>query len=787
MNLSLLLTRYHVTILKVLLLSLISLVSITLSRGGDSNDLNQTEFKQPQAWEKGKEIYQNLCIDCHGDQGQGVAGKYDETLYGDRSISSLTKVVAETMPDEHPEKCEGEEARLVSKYIFDAFYSPEARARNNPPRKELAHLTGRQFINSVTDLISYFQGSKNPGPSHGLKATYYKTRRTNNENKVLERIDSSVDFNWGESSPDIETTKPEEFAINWNGSVRVDETGIYTFKIVTENGAKLWVNDNQNPLIDSWVSSSELKSDSGQIFLLGGRSYPMRLTYFKFKGKTGSIRLEWIPPGYASEVIPRHALFATSVAPTFILNTTFPPDDNSLGFERGVAVSKEWVRSTTMAGIEAARYIADNIEFLAKSKKSHPQLRLKIITFLEEFAALAFASPLSESEKRFFVRKFLSEKASLSEIRDGVKMSVLLILKSPRFLYPEVGSGRIGDFKSARQISLALWDSIPDVELLRAASTGELATESGIRGQVARMTKDYRHKIKLHTFFHHWLHFDEAEDVDKDRSRFPGFNEHLMSDLKKSILHGVREIVWSEGSNFQRLLIDDSVYFNKRLAEFYKVEGARFPDNKRPSRNDEFIKVSTHTKYRAGVITHPFITSTFSYYRSTSPIHRGVFLTRNILGRFLKPPPMAIEFMDGKFNPHLTMREKVTELTSSKTCMACHSIINPLGFSLENFDSVGRFQTHENEKLINAVSKYLDVDGEVFEISGPRDVGVYASQNRLAQLGFLDQLFHHLIKNPAAAYGPDTRNKLLEIFVDSNYHIRKIVEEIVAQAVMRSS
>lgn len=763
-------------------LSLILVIQCSLVIGNDD-----ITFRQTDSWVQGKELYENLCLDCHGDRGQGVAGKYDETLYGDRSLTSLTKLIVDTMPEEHPEKCVGEEAKLVSKYVYEAFYSPEARARNNPPRQELAHLTGGQYINSITDLIGYFQGSKNPGNRHGLQATYYKTRRTSRDNKVSDQIDPNVNFNWGESSPDPETTKPEEFSINWNGSIKVHETGIYTFTLVTENGAKLWINGNQTPLIDSWVSSSKLKKDSGRIFLLGGRTYPLSLSYFKYKGKSASIHLQWTPPGYSSEIVPPHALYSSRIAPTFILNTTFPPDDNSLGFERGIAVSREWVRATTLAGIEAARYIAENIESLSKSKKTQPQFRKKVSSFLEEFASLAFASPLNQAEKHFFVGQFLPEKASPNQISDGVKKSVLLILKSPRFLYPEIGTGGGGDFRSARQLSLALWDSIPDVELLRAASSGELISEQGVRNQVVRMVKDYRHKNKLDTFFHHWLHLEEGEDADKDRSKFPGFDEVLMSDLKKSLLRGVEDVVWSEESNFQELLLDDGLYFNKRLAEFYEVEGARFPRNKRPSNNNEFIKVSTHSKYRAGVITHPFITSTFAYYGSTSPIHRGVFLTRNILGRFLKPPPMAIEFMDGKFDPHLTMREKVTELTSRETCMACHSIINPLGFSLENFDAVGRFQTHENEKLINAVSDYLDVDGDVLKISGPKDVGQYAAQNRLAQMGFLDQLFHHLIKNPAAAYGPDTRNYLLESFVQSNYNMRKLVEEIVTEAVMRSS
>ena len=89
----------------------------------------------------------------------------------------------------------------------------------------------------------------------------------------------------------------------------------------------------------------------------------------------------------------------------------------------------------------------------------------------------------------------------------------------------------------------------------------------------------------------------------------------------------------------------------------------------------------------------PFLMSALAYHKNTSPIHRGVFITRNIVGRALKPPPAAIEFMDDRFDPSLTMREKVTELTRPAACMGCHSTINPLGFSLEHYDAVGRWRT----------------------------------------------------------------------------------------------
>src|SRR5262249_24810097 len=149
------------------------------------------------------------------------------------------------------------------------------------------------------------------------------------------------------------------------------------------------------------------------------------------------------------------------------------------------------------------------------------------------------------------------------------------------------------------------------------------------------------------------------------------------------------------------LLLADYMFLNNRLAEFYGVT---------TNATDDFVKVKLEPEQRSGVLTHPYLLAAFSYQKMTSPIHRGVFLTRNIVGRGLRPPPMAMTFKDADFAPNLTMREKVSQLTKPQACQACHSVINPLGFSLEEFDAVGRFRTTEHDHPINAISDYITSD-----------------------------------------------------------------------------
>jgi hypothetical protein len=221
------------------------------------------------------------------------------------------------------------------------------------------------------------------------------------------------------------------------------------------------------------------------------------------------------------------------------------------------------------------------------------------------------------------------------------------------------------------------------------------------------------------------------------------------------------------------LLLADYLFLNPRLARFYGT--AAGPE-------DEFTLVKFDPAERAGVFTHPFLLSAFSYHKSSSPIHRGVFLTRNVLGRFLKPPPMAIEFMDDRFDPSLTMREKVTELTGKPACMTCHATINPLGFSLENYDAAGRFRTMDNNKPVNAESDYTTAEGETIRLRGPRDLARHASESVEARRGFVRQLFQQSIKQGPAAYGPDTLKRLDDTFVASGFHIRQLQVEVAVTA-----
>ena len=195
--------------------------------------------------------------------------------------------------------------------------------------------------------------------------------------------------------------------------------------------------------------------------------------------------------------------------------------------------------------------------------------------------------------------------------------------------------------------------------------------------------------------------------------------------------------------------------------------------------------MSFDPKQRAGVVTHPYLLAAFASSKQTSPIHRGVFITRNIVGMNLKPPPMAIAFEDSKFDPHLTMREKITQLTKSNSCMGCHGTINPLGFSLENYDAIGRWRTQDNNKPVNAVTDFSTDEGEKVHLTGARDIVKFAAENPDGHRAFIHQLFQHTVKQAVNVYGPDTLEELRQSFIKSGCNIKLLLSEIGVVTAMR--
>lgn len=735
----------------------------------------------------GDAIYSKHCASCHGKNGEGVKDECEEPLHGERSIEGLARYIDRKMPEDDPNLLDAEESRRVADYIMGAFYSAEARTKNGaPPKRAIARLTNRQYRESVADLIGSFGKVTPPGEGSGLKTQYFQSDGMNKKaKKAFDRNDTRLEFDFGEASPG-EGITPEQFSIAWDGSLLPPATGWYEFRLSTPNGARVYLNNQrqegdgnfrddssakrQTALIDSWVSSgSEMRVTTARVFLLGGRSYPLRLDYFKFKEKLGNVKLEWKQPRADWSVLSTPYLSPSGAAHIAVVDEVFPPDDASEGYERGTEVSKAWHEATTAAAIDISNQVIAGLPRMSGVKDDAPDRVPKLKEFVAIFAERAFRRPLTDDLRQAYVERAFTEGIAADQ---AVKRAVILILTSPRFLYPELGKEK-DDHTLAARLALGLWDSLPDQTLANAAKAGQLRTPEQVKAQAERLLADPRAKAKVAEFFQRWLKLDVEADLQKDAEDYPGFDTALAADLRRSLELFAERVVWSEKSDYRELLEADYLLLNERLAKFYNVavpEGGGFQP------------VKFDPAQRAGVLTHPYLLSRLAHHNSTSPIHRGVFLTRNVLGGFLRPPPEAIAFDDHKFDPKMSMREKVAEMTRSTSCMTCHETINPLGFSLENYDAVGRYRTLEGDKPINPESDYLTLEGETLRLHGPRDLANHAIRSMSARRGFIRQLFQYQLKQNPAAYGTDTLTKLDATFTASGYSIRHLLVEMQSLA-----
>jgi hypothetical protein len=719
----------------------------------------------------GKAIYTELCASCHGVDGQGTADNYPEAIAGDRPLVSLARVIAETMPEGEPETCVGKDAELVAAYIYDAFYSPVAQARIRPPRVALSRLTVTQYRNAVADLFGQFRGGRTIDDKRGLQAEYFASGRFQGDKKLdFNRVDPVVDFDFGEDvPPDSKFEKKGEFSIRWQGSIIAPETGDYEFVIRTDNGFQFWLNHSQIPFIDGKVRSGDDAEFRQTMFMIGGRPYPMRLDFFKFNGKSAEMHLRWKAPHKTEETIPERFLAPSRYAEVLTVETPFPPDDRSEGYVRGTTVSKEWDAATTSAAIEVAAKVFEDLDRLSGSRPGKDDRSTKLRSFCERLVERAFRRPLSETQKKLYVDSQF-EKAKDEET--AVRRVVMLALKSPRFLYREI-DGENDAFTTTSRLSFALWDCPPDNQLWNGANGKSLENRDQVARTAARMVNDPRTQTKLREFFHYWLKLDDIVDISKDSEQFAGFDKELLSNLRTSLELTIDDFVAQENPDFRNLLRSNELFLNGRLAAFY---GTDLPPD------SPFQKIAFEPDARSGVLTHPLLMSGFAYHKLSSPIHRGVFISRSILGRSLKPPAEAITPIPPDLHPDLTTRQRVALQTSPAACRSCHEMINPLGFSLENFDAAGRFRNKEHNRDIDASGSYLQQTGDLAKFSGARELGNFLAGSDEVHLAFVEQLFQHAVKQPIQAYGSDQNEKLRDLFVRSGFNINVVLAEIATVA-----
>ncbi len=310
------------------------------------------------------------------------------------------------------------------------------------------------------------------------------------------------------------------------------------------------------------------------------------------------------------------------------------------------------------------------------------------------FAELAWRRPLTEAEKDN-LRTFYTKAATGQEIEHSKAIRLLLtrILVSPAFLYrietPASATARpLSNWEIASRMSYVVWSSMPDAELRRAAAAGELSTPAHIEHQVKRMLADEKARRFATEFFGQWLgfyRFDQHKGVDT--ARFPEFTQSVKAGMYDEAVSFFEHIVRKERP-VGEILTADYTFLNKPLAKHYGVQ----KDIK--SENDSELVDGASVFHRGGILRMGAVLTATSAPLRTSPVKRGDWVLRRILGTPTPPPPADAGSIpaDDKLFAGLSLRQKLESHKRNATCASCHTRIDPLGFPLEHYDPTGRWR-----------------------------------------------------------------------------------------------
>jgi len=393
-------------------------------------------------------------------------------------------------------------------------------------------------------------------------------------------------------------------------------------------------------------------------------------------------------------------------------------------------------------------------------------------TILTRMARLAYRRPATKADTDTLLEFYDKGRQDGGSFDNGIQFALERMLVDPDFLLrviresaTKASTYRLDDLELASRLSFFLWSSIPDDHLLTLAEHKQLSNPQNLEKEVRRMLADPRATDALvNDFAAQWLDLRQVEDVVVDPTKYPNYDESLLQAFQKETEMFVASTL-REDRPVKDLLDADYTFVNERLARHYGlsgVYGSRFRRVTLPDHNE-----------RGGLLGEGALLVTTSYPDRTSPVLRGKWLLNNIFGTPIPPPPPGVnatlETKPGVIPP--TMRERLAQHRTQSTCNSCHSVIDPLGFSLENFDVIGGWRT------IDEAGKPVDASGTT--AGGMKINGL--SGLRAALLKDPEQ-FPRTVTGKLMAYALGRR---LEYYDQPS--VRKIVQDAAAQQYRWSS
>ncbi|MGI9474838.1 MAG: DUF1592 domain-containing protein [Rubripirellula sp.] len=325
---------------------------------------------------------------------------------------------------------------------------------------------------------------------------------------------------------------------------------------------------------------------------------------------------------------------------------------------------------------------------------------------LGRLASRAFRRPASSEEVSRLVSLAANVRKEGGTFEEGIQVGLQALLVSPHFLFkveqprnPDADGAMppVTDYELATRISYFLWSSMPDDELLLLAHRGQLRDRGRLLEKVARMMQDPRANRFVENFAGQWLQLRNLDQVNPDTDLFRSFNDEIRQLMRRETLTFFAAVM--RGNLPVTTLLDANfTYLNEDLAKYYGIHGVTGP---------EFRRVTLDGTPRGGLLTHASVLTVTSNPTRTSPVKRGKWILENLLNTPPPPAPPNIPELE-KSRLVGTLRERMEQHRSNPSCAACHNMMDPLGFALENFDAVGLWRSRDGREEVDAAGKLPD-------------------------------------------------------------------------------
>ena len=309
-----------------------------------------------------------------------------------------------------------------------------------------------------------------------------------------------------------------------------------------------------------------------------------------------------------------------------------------------------------------------------------------VTSVLDRIAAKAFRRPVTSADLAPFQELFQAERAAGATFEEALRTTATAIFCSPHFLYLREQSGVLNDYELASRLAYFLTRTLPDEELLAAASNGSLARDPGVlEAQAARLLSSPHQERFVTDFTDAWLNLREIEATNPDDKLFPEFDLYLQWSMLEESRRFWQELVVNN-EPVRRLIKPEFGMLNERLAEHYGIAGVTGPECRRVPLPADSV--------RGGLLAQAGVLKVSANGTNTSPVVRGVWVLERLLGTVPPPPPPGISGVEPDIRGATTLRELLERHRNLDSCRACHQMIDPPGFALESFDPIGGWRDH---------------------------------------------------------------------------------------------